>query len=88
MTKQEISEYQKIHKVYYPTAPSLSTTCSINYDWNNCSSKENYLHCRTCCNYNPLRMLYEHIANRVELGVPIDVLLEDCGIQLKKGEIL
>ena len=83
MNEKEIYEYQKIHKPYYPTVPSLKTNCPINYDWENCSSSEYGYECRTCCNYNPLRMLYETTVNKTKLGVPEEVLYGDCRIQLK-----
>lgn len=35
---------------------------------------EDEYECRTCANYNPLRMLYEKEKNDVQLGVPIEVV--------------
>lgn len=84
---QKIKQYKKEHPLYYPTVPSLQTKCPINYDWSNCSSSEYGMECRTCCNYNPLRMLYEKTSNRVDIVVPEEVLLEDCKVQLEKGDI-
>lgn len=85
LTQEEIKKYQKDYNVYYPTVPTLQTNCPIDYKWNECSSSEYGLCCRTCANYNPLRMLYENVVNKTELGVPYDVLLDDCRIQLKNG---
>lgn len=63
----------------------MKTKCPINYDYNKCSSKEFEMCCRTCVNYNPLRMLYENELNKgsLNLGVPIEVLLSDAKIQLE-----
>ena len=83
--KNKIEIYKTHHQLYYPTVPSLQTKCPINYDWENCSSKEYNLECRTCANYNPLRMLYEEAANGVKICVPREVLLSDCKVQLEKG---
>jgi hypothetical protein len=77
-----IEQYKKDHPLY--SVPlQLQTKCPINYDWNNCSSSEYGLECRTCCHYNPLRMMYEHIQG-TQLVVPKDVLLDDCRVQLEK----
>ena len=81
----EILQYQKYHPVHYPTVPPLKTKCSINYDWTNCSASEYGNVCRTCCFYNPLRMLYEQEANGTKIMVPRAVLLADCKRQLEKG---
>ena len=85
--KSNLERYKKMNPLYYPTVPPLQTKCPINYDWSNCSSSEYEMKCRTCCNYNPLRMLYEKTANRVDIVVPEEVLLEDCKVQLEKGHI-
>lgn len=84
MTEAEIRYYQRTHMVYYPTVPSLSTKCPLNYDLAECSSKEYGYECRTCANYNLLRMLYEKEKNGVKLGVPTEVVLDDARIQLEK----
>ena len=83
--KENVNKYKLNHPLYYPTVPSLQTKCPINYDWDNCSSKEYHLECRTCCNYNPLRMLYEEAANNIKICIPREVLLDDCIVQLEKG---
>ena len=83
MTTEEVRKYQKENPVYYPTLPSLSTNCPVNYNWDDCSSKEWDMRCRTCANYNPLRMLYEKERRGVSLSVPMDVLLDDARLQLK-----
>ena len=83
--KVEIEAYKIKHPLYYPIVPSLQTKCPIDYNWCKCSSKEYDLECRTCANYNPLRMLYEEAANGVKICVPKEVLLSDCKIQLEKG---
>lgn len=42
--------------------------------------------CRTCANYNPLRMLYEkELKPRINLRVPLQVFLDDTMIQLEHG---
>lgn len=81
---KEIIQYQKDHPLYYPTVPSLQKSCPVGYDWENCSSSEYDLECRTCCHYNPLRMLYEQEANGIKIVVPRGVLLDDCKRQLEK----
>ena len=83
--RERIRQYKRSHPLYSFYVPSLQTKCPINYDWDNCSSKEYNLKCRTCANYNPLRMLYEEAANGIKICVPIEVLLDDCKIQLEKG---
>ena len=85
MTKEEIRKYQKENPVYYPTLPPLSTNCPVNYNWDNCSSKEFNMRCRTCANYNPLRMLYElhNQKENIQLSVPMEVILDDAKIQLE-----
>lgn len=85
MKEKEIKDYQTSHPVYYPIIPSLKTKCPVNYDWDKCSSKEYGVSCRTCANYNPLRMLYEKEWSNgiLSLGVPMEVLLVDAKIQLK-----
>lgn len=88
MTKKEIDEYRKINRVYYPTVPSLSERCPVNYNYRLCSSSEYGNVCRTCCHYNPLRMLYEHYKNETLLETPRDVLLLDADIQLNKKLII
>lgn len=80
-----IEKYKKEYPLYYPTVPLLQTKCPVNYDWENCSSSEYELECRTCCNYNPLRMLYESEKNGTKIIVPRSVLLDDCKVQLEKG---
>lgn len=89
MTEKEIISYQRMHMLnpYCPTVPPLRTSCPINYDLEECSSKEYGYECRTCVNYNPLRMLYEKEKNGVKLGVPIEVVLADAKIQLEKRSI-
>lgn len=84
MTKREIRDYKASHPVYYPTLPPLKTQCPIKYDYNKCSSKECEMSCRTCVNYNPLRMLYERElkSGTLSFGVPIEVLLADAKTQL------
>lgn len=82
MTEKEIITYQRTHILYYPKVSSLSINCPIKYDFDECSSKEYGYECRTCVNYNPLRMLYEKEKNGVKLGVPIEVVLADAKIQL------
>lgn len=82
MTEKEIRDYQTSNPVYYPTVSTLKTKCPVNYDWNKCSSKEYGTSCRTCANYNPLRMLYEKESSSVYFGVPMVVLLADAKIQL------
>jgi len=62
----------------------LDTKCPVGYDWIKCPYKEHEVYCRTCVNYNPLRMLYEKELNsRIILNIPIQVLLNDAKIQLK-----
>lgn len=57
--------------------------CPIAYDYGECSSKESGLSCRTCCHYNPIRILYHaNINPEMEIGVPMEVLLDDCAFQL------
>ena len=40
MTKEDVRQYQRDNPVYYPIVPTLRTKCPVNYDWDNCSSKE------------------------------------------------
>ena len=87
MTEAEIIYYQRMHMPYYPTVPSLSINCPIKYNLDECSSKEYGYECRTCVNYNPLRMLYEKEKNGVKLGVPIEVVLADAKIQLDINKV-
>lgn len=85
-SKDRLNTYKKNNPLYYSTVPSLQANCPLNYDWDNCSSKEYGLKCRTCCDYNPLRMLYEQTVNGVKIAVPKEILLDDCRVQLEKGE--
>ena len=43
------------------------------------------MRCRTCANYNPLRMLYElhNQKEKIQLSVPMEVILDDAKIQLE-----
>lgn len=83
--KEDIKKYQMEHPIYYSRTPSLNTKCPVGYDWFKCSSKEHGACCRTCANYNPLRMIYEkELKPGIELGVPLQVLLTDAKIQLDK----
>lgn len=84
MTQEEIRKYQMEYPVYYPRIPSLDTKCPVGYDFLKCSSNKHGMCCRTCVNYNPLRMLYEKELNLgIMFGVPLQVLLADAKIQLK-----
>lgn len=81
--KEDIKKYKMEYPVYYLMTPSLNTKCLIGYDYLKCSSKEQGMCCRTCANYNPLRMLYEkELKPGIKLGVPLQVLLDDAKIQL------
>lgn len=85
MEQEDIKKYKMEHPVYYSRVPSLSTKCPVGYDWFKCSSKEHGVCCRTCANYNPLRMLYEkELKSGIYLGVPLQVLLADAKTQLEK----
>lgn len=82
--KENIKKYQIEHPVYSPRTPSLDTKCPVEYDYLNCSSKKYGMSCRTCVNYNPLRMLYEkELKPGIILKVPLQVLLADAKIQLE-----
>ena len=85
MTKEEIRDYQERNPIWYFTKPPLTALCPINYDWDKCSEKEYRMSCRTCINYNPLRMLYEKEFKKgnLKFGVPMEVLLIDVEIQLQ-----
>ena len=85
ITKEYIRQYQRDNPVYYPTVPTLKTKCPVNYDCDACSSKEYNMRCRTCANYNPLRMLYElhNQKEKIQLSVPMEVILDDAKIQLE-----
>ena len=81
--KEDVKKYQMEHSVYSPRTPSLDTKCPVGYDWLKCSSKKHGMCCRTCVNYNPLRMLYEkELKPGIMLKVPLQVLLDDAKIQL------
>lgn len=85
--KQDVKKYQMEHPVYSPMTPSINTKCPVGYDWFKCSSKEKGMYCRTCANYNPLRMLYEkELKTGIKLGVPLQVLWADAEIQLEHEE--
>lgn len=85
MTEAEILYYQRTHMLYpSTTVPTFYTKCPMNYNLDECSSKEYGYECRTCCNYNPLRMLYEKEKNGVKLGVPMEVILDDAIVQFEK----
>ena len=86
MTEAEVRYYQRTHMLNpdCPTVPTIKTKCPINYDLDECSSKEYGYECRTCVNYNPLRMLYEKEKNGIKLGVPIEVVLDDAIVQFEK----
>lgn len=87
ITKEDIKKYQIEHPVHYPRTPSLDTKCPVGYDLFKCSSKKYEMCCRTCANYNPLRMLYEkELKPGIKLGVPLQVLLDDAKIQLEHEE--
>ena len=87
MGEKEIKKYKMEHPVYYPTIPSLNTKCPVGYDLFKCSSKEHGMCCRTCANYNPLRILYEkELKPGIWLGVPLQVLLADAKIVLDYKE--
>lgn len=84
MKQEDIKKYQMEHPVYYPRTPSLNINCPVGYDWLKCSSKQYGMCCRTCANYNPLRMLYEkELKPGIMLRVPLQVLLADAKIQLE-----
>lgn len=84
--KEDIKKYQMEYPVHCPRTPSLDTKCPVGYDWFKCSSKEHGMCCRTCANYNPLRMLYEkELKPGIMLKVPLQVLLVDAKIQLEHG---
>ena len=84
MRQEDIKQYQMEHSLYYPTAPSLNTECPVRYDWLKCSSNSCGMCCRTCANYNPLRMLYQkELTPGIMFGVPLQVLLADAKIQLE-----
>ena len=84
MTQEDIKKYQMEHPVYYPKTPSLDTKCPVEYNYLNCSSKKYGMSCRTCVNYNPIRMLYEkELKPGITLRVPLQVLLSDAKIQLE-----
>ena len=85
ITKEYIRQYHRDNPVYYPTVPTLKTKCPVNYDWDDCSSKEYNMRCRTCANYNPLRMLYElhNQKEKIQFSVPMEVILDDVKIQLE-----
>lgn len=86
MVQEDIIKYQMEHPVYYSKLPSLDTKCPVGYNWFKCSSKEYGMCCRTCTNYNPLRMLYEkELKPGIYFGVPLQVLLADAKIQLGNG---
>lgn len=81
--KENIKKYQIEYPVYSPRTPSLDAKCPVEYDYLNCSSKKYGMSCRTCVNYNPLRMLYEkELKPGIMLKVPLQVLLDDAKIQL------
>lgn len=86
MTEKEVRYYQRTHMLnpYCTTVPTFNTNCPLNYNLAECSSKEYGYECRTCANYNPLRMLYEKEKNGVKLGVPIEVVLDDAIVQFEK----
>ena len=86
MTEAEVRYYQRTHMInpYCITVPIINTKCPIRYNSDECSSKEYSYECRTCVNYNPLRMLYEKEKNDVKLGVPIEVVLDDAIVQFEK----
>ena len=86
MTEAEVRYYQRTHMInpYCITVPTINTKCPIRYNLDECSSKEYGYECRTCVNYNPLRMLYEKEKNDVKLGVPIEVVLDDAIVQFEK----
>ena len=86
MTEAEVRYYQRTHMINLDciTVPTINTKCPIRYNLDECSSKEYGYECRTCMNYNPLRMLYEKEKNDVKLGVPIEVVLDDAIVQFEK----
>ena len=86
MLKEELKRYKMEHPVFYSTVPPLKTQCPVNYDWDKCSINEFGMQCRTCSNYNPLRILYqkELKGGYLSLGVPIEVILSDAEIQLNQ----
>lgn len=89
ITQKDIRQYQKNNPIYYPTVSTLKTKCPVNYNWDDCSLKEYSMRCRTCKNYNPLRMLYElhNQKENIQLGVPMEVILADAKVQLKHLKI-
>lgn len=39
----------------------LQRNCPVNWDFNKCSSSEYVDNCRNCCNYNPLKIIFDDI---------------------------
>lgn len=69
----------KEHPFYSPTVTPLKTKCPVDYRWIECPSNEYGQVCRTCCNYNPLRMLYLAETGSM-IFIPMEVLLNDCKV--------
>lgn len=75
-------EIFKLNNPWYNAIPSYKNTdCPISYKLEECSSFENGYCCRTCTNYNPIRILIKYKNN--ETGIPYTVLGGDAEYQLK-----
>lgn len=76
------TRFKRDNPTYYPATPSYAkTVCPVDYCLENCSSFDEGYCCRTCANYNPVRILIDYKNN--ETGVPFGVLYEDAQTQLK-----
>lgn len=74
--QDSMEKYMEEHPLYYPTVPPLQTKCPVDYRWEECSSNEYGQVCRTCCNYNPLRMLCLAQTGSM-IYVPMEVLFRE-----------
>lgn len=59
--------------------------CPINWDFNKCSSNEHVDNCRSCCNYNPLKILLNNDI-KSSLNISRSILYQDL-MKIEKSNI-
>jgi len=81
-----ISDFLKNNPLYYGESPDLTKVqCSINWNINQCSSKEYGHTCRTCAHYNPFEILKRIVKEDMTCNIPIDVLFVDLEEALRRN---
>lgn len=80
-----IQKFISENPLYYGASPDLTkVNCSVNWDINQCSSKEYGYTCRTCAHYNPFEILKRIVKEDMKCNIPVDVLFMDLREALRK----